>query len=89
MHPCAPLCPPSAPPPLTVIHVEHLLPVVFALPVLLGGGDEGLVPPPAGDGRLPVALAVLHRAALLHCLQGNALNEGPPSPQQGWYLKRA
>lgn len=68
-----PVRPPPAPaaspePRLTVIHVEHLLPVVLLLPVLLGGGDEGLLPPPARHRGLPAAPAVLHGAALLHRL---------------------
>lgn len=54
--------------PLTVIHVDHILPVVLVLPIFLGGGDEGLVPPPARHCCLPAALAVLHSAALLYRL---------------------
>lgn len=67
--------------PLTVIHVDHLLPVVLALPVLLGGGDEGLVPPPAGHRCLLAALAVLHSPALLHHLRRAPSPEGCHHPR--------
>lgn len=69
--------------PLTVIHVEHLLAVVLALPVLPGGADEGLLPSPPCHRGLPAALAVLHGAALLHPLRTAPSPERPPNHGDG------